>query len=85
VLVIEDVITTGRSSLRAIEALQRNKARVVGVVACIDREEGARETLTAYGIPLYSFLDPKTVFETGYLAGYISKKQYEYVLTEAKK
>src|SRR4051812_43189575 len=39
VVVIEDVITTGGSALRACEALKAAGARIQGVLALVDREE----------------------------------------------
>jgi orotate phosphoribosyltransferase len=52
VAVIEDVITTGGSALRAIEAIQTAGGIVVGVLALVDREEGGREALTGKGFPV---------------------------------
>ena len=49
VVVIEDVITTGGSALRAIEAVRAAGGHVVGVLALVDREEGGRERLEAAG------------------------------------
>lgn len=49
VVVVEDVITTGGSALKAIEALVEAGARVLGVLAVVDREEGGRVTLEAAG------------------------------------
>ncbi|MCC6645247.1 MAG: orotate phosphoribosyltransferase [Polyangiaceae bacterium] len=54
VVLLEDVVTTGGSSLRAVEALQASGARVVGVLALVDREEGAAETFSRAGLPLAS-------------------------------
>lgn len=54
VVVIEDVITTGGSALRAIEVLQAFGASVAGVLALVDREEGGREAIEAAGPPLVS-------------------------------
>jgi len=45
VAVVEDVITTGGSALRAIEAVRAAGYTVVGVLAVVDREEGGRETI----------------------------------------
>lgn len=50
VVVIEDVITTGGSALRAVEALRQADARVLGVLALVDRQEGGREALEAEGL-----------------------------------
>jgi orotate phosphoribosyltransferase len=50
VVVVEDAVTTGGSSLRAIEALRCEvKAEVVGLLAMVDRLEGGRENLGAAG------------------------------------
>lgn len=40
VVLLEDVVTSGGSSLRAIDALQAVGLTVVGVVAVLDREQG---------------------------------------------
>jgi orotate phosphoribosyltransferase len=50
VVVIEDVITTGGSALRAVEAVRGAGATVLGVLAVVDREEGGREALNAAGL-----------------------------------
>lgn len=50
VVVIEDVITTGGSALRAVEAIRRADGQVLGVLALVDREEGGREALEAEGL-----------------------------------
>jgi orotate phosphoribosyltransferase len=49
VVVIEDVITTGGSALRAIEAIAAAGGVVLGVLAVVDREEGGREALEGAG------------------------------------
>lgn len=50
VAVIEDVITTGGSALRAVDAIRGAGGTVVGVLALVDREEGGREALEAAGL-----------------------------------
>jgi orotate phosphoribosyltransferase len=50
VAVIEDVITTGASALRAVEAVRSAGGVVAGVLALVDREEGGREELEAAGL-----------------------------------
>jgi len=50
VVVIEDVITTGGSAQRAIEAVRAAGGTVLGVLAVVDREEGGREALEQGGI-----------------------------------
>ena len=48
VLIVEDVVTTGGSTLEAIAAVEEAGARVAAIVAVIDREEGGREALSGY-------------------------------------
>jgi orotate phosphoribosyltransferase len=52
VVIVEDVITTGGSALRAVEAVRAAGGRVAGVLALVDREEGGRETIEAAGLPV---------------------------------
>ena len=49
VVVIEDVITSGGSALRAAEALRRFGVTISGVLALVDREEGGRSVLENEG------------------------------------
>jgi orotate phosphoribosyltransferase len=44
-LVVEDVVTTGGSTVQAIEALQAEGARIVGVTAVLDRLAGGAEAI----------------------------------------
>ncbi|MEW6056526.1 MAG: orotate phosphoribosyltransferase [Bdellovibrionota bacterium] len=51
-LVVEDVVTTGGSSLKGIEKLKEAGFKVSTLVAVLDRQEGARQALTASGVEL---------------------------------
>ncbi len=54
VVVVEDVTTTGGSSLKAVAALRAAGATVEHVVTVVDREEGATEAFSAKGVTLHS-------------------------------
>ncbi|MFB6106582.1 MAG: orotate phosphoribosyltransferase [Halobacteriaceae archaeon] len=56
VVVLEDVATTGKSALDAVEALRAAGAVVDRVVVVVDRQEGARELLAEHGVELESLL-----------------------------
>lgn len=49
VVVIEDVITTGGSALRAAAAIGAAGGNILGVLALVDREEGGREAIESSG------------------------------------
>ena len=49
VVVIEDVITTGKSALQAIDAIESGGGIIVGVLAVVDRQDGGREAISARG------------------------------------
>lgn len=52
VLIVEDVITSGESALRAVRAVEEAGARVIGVLSVVDREEGGRARIEAAGYPV---------------------------------
>jgi orotate phosphoribosyltransferase len=56
VAIVEDVVTTGRSTLQAIDAVREAGGKVVGVLALVDREEGGREAIEATGIRVVSIV-----------------------------
>jgi len=49
VVVIEDVITTGKSALQAIDAIEESGGKILGVLAVVDRQDGGREAIGARG------------------------------------
>lgn len=58
VIMVEDVVTTGGSVLKAIKEVEKTKAKVVKVISLVDRNEGAAETLAAYSYsPLFTLVD----------------------------
>lgn len=50
VIVVEDVITTGGSALKACEAVKHARGEVLGVLSLVDREEGGRAALEKTGL-----------------------------------
>jgi orotate phosphoribosyltransferase len=56
VVVIEDTITTGGSALKACAALKEANARILAILALVDREEGGREALEAENYKVLSLV-----------------------------
>jgi orotate phosphoribosyltransferase len=55
-VIVEDVVTTGGSSLAAIEKVEAFGLKVLGVLAIIDRLEGGEQAFAARGYKLQTLL-----------------------------
>lgn len=63
VIIVEDVTTTGGSSIKAAEAIRAAGGEIVRVITIVDRQEGAGEAFAAAGLelrPLLVLADFKT-------------------------
>ena len=63
VVILEDVVTTGASTLRAVERARAAGLVVTCVIAVVDREEGGAEAIRAAGLRFESLLQ-RHDFET---------------------
>jgi orotate phosphoribosyltransferase len=56
VVILDDVCTTGGSTITAIEAAQESGMNVIGVLCLVDREQGGRANIEAFAphAPFYS-------------------------------
>ncbi len=63
VVILEDVITTGSSTLKAINAAISSGLVVKGVVALVDREEGGKENIEKMGIKVASITNRTELFK----------------------
>jgi orotate phosphoribosyltransferase len=61
VIVVDDVVTTGGSTLQAIEAAQDEGFEVVALIALVDREQGGAEKLS--GWPFYPVFRRRDIFD----------------------
>jgi orotate phosphoribosyltransferase len=56
VFILEDVVTTGGSSLKAVERAEMAGLKVMGIITCVDRQEGGREKIESSGVKLVSLV-----------------------------
>lgn len=61
VVVVDDVITTGGSTLRAIEVIEREGGQVAFALVLVDREEGGRQAIESRGIPVVPLFTRSTL------------------------
>ena len=64
VVIVEDVITTGDSALRAAASITAAGGTVLGVLAVVDRGEGGRERIEAAGYEVRSLADARVLLAT---------------------
>ncbi|MEW6600023.1 MAG: orotate phosphoribosyltransferase [Nitrospirota bacterium] len=62
VIIVEDVITTGGSTKKAIDRARECGLRVLGVVVLIDRQEGGRKLIESLGVPVRVLLTKEDIF-----------------------
>lgn len=77
VVVIEDLISTGMSSLAAVRALREAGAEVLGMVAIFTYGfEIAREQFAGAGVPLTTLSDYGALIEEARNIGYVDDKEF---------
>ena len=68
VVLLEDIVTTGKSAFLAIAALEKASMDIVGVLCLVDREEGGRARLEDYGLPFISVFTKTHLLHHKFLA-----------------
>jgi len=63
VIVVDDVITTGGATIKAIDVIEREGGKVAFALVLVDREEGGREAIEARGIPVLTLFTRKTLLD----------------------
>ena len=63
VVIVDDVITTGKSTIEAITRANEAGLEIVKVIALIDRQEGGREAVEGLGYKLDSIVTRDEVME----------------------
>lgn len=54
VIIVDDVVTTGQSTIEAIENAKKENLNIMKVIVLIDRQEGGREHIEKQGVPFES-------------------------------
>lgn len=81
VLVIEDLVSTGKSSLQVVEAIRKAGLTVIGMVSIFTY--GFKEAENAFqsaGVPLYSLTNYPTLIELAIEKGLVSPSQQTTLL-----
>jgi len=85
VLLIDDLITTGFSLVKASKAIMAEGGVVSDAVVLLDREEGGREKLEENGIELHALLNMSEIAIKLHEIGTIDEEQLKTILKQIKK
>lgn len=78
--VIDDVITTGGSIIRAIRILREQGGSVIGAAAFVDREQGGYEAIRGEGVEVIALMKLTTILNVLLSNGVISRGTYDEVI-----
>lgn len=81
VVIIEDLISTGKSSLNAVDALAKSGANIKGMIAIFTYGfQIAEENFKAKGINLHTLTDYKTAIQQATVTNYVKEEQLDMLL-----
>ncbi|MEM2863704.1 MAG: orotate phosphoribosyltransferase [Candidatus Bathyarchaeia archaeon] len=80
VLIVDDLITTGKSIVEAVEAVKAEGGEAADALVLIDREEGGGEKLKERGVKLHAFMKIGEAAELLYKMEAITREQYEEII-----
>jgi len=83
-VVLDDLITTGKSILNAVKALRGEGVIVEDAVVLIDRMEGGREKLEEDGVKLHSVASILDIAEILSNSGVIADEQYKAIAKQVR-
>ena len=85
VLLIDDLITTGGSLIKAVEAIRAEGGVVTEAIVLMDREERGKENLAEKNVTLHYLLRVSEAAEKLYEMDVIKEDQYKLILKQVKK
>ncbi len=62
VIVVDDVITTGGSTVKSIDAIEAEGGKVKAALVLVDREEGGRQLIEEHGVSVYALFTRRDIF-----------------------
>lgn len=82
VVVIDDLVTTGKNTLQAAEGIRAEGGQVEHAVVLIDRQEGGGPALANVGVKLHAFTTISRIARRLLDRGVIEDDQYEDILAQ---
>ncbi|UCD96500.1 MAG: orotate phosphoribosyltransferase [Candidatus Bathyarchaeota archaeon] len=85
VLIIDDLVTSAKSIMKAVESIRMEGGVVNDAVVLIDREEGGKERLGESGIRLHYLLKASEAANTLHQVGAITDSELTTILKQSKR
>jgi orotate phosphoribosyltransferase len=85
VLIVDDLITTGKSLIQALTAIRAEGGVVNDAVVLVNREEGGKEKLVSRNVALHYLLDASEAAGKLYEIGAITEEQFETIMKQVKR
>ena len=63
IVIVDDVITTGGSTLKAMDVIEAAGGKIAFALVLVDREEGGRQAIEARGVPVVSLFSRSTLLD----------------------
>jgi len=82
IIVLDDVVTTGKNILEAAEAIRAEGGIVADAVVLLDRQQGAEVNLQRNGVKLHSFATMRRIADKLLSLGTIDEKQHSEILQQ---
>jgi orotate phosphoribosyltransferase len=82
VVLVDDLITTGKNTLQAAEAIRAEGGQVERAVVLIDRQEGGTAALAQAGLKLHAFTTVTSIARRLSESGVIEDDQYRAILAQ---
>jgi len=82
VMIVDDLITTGKNTLQAAEAVRAEGGQVQHALVLIDRQEGGGSALAQAGLKLHAFTTISKIARRLHQSGVVEDEQYEAILAQ---
>ena len=85
VLIVDDLLTTGLTLKRAVEAVRAEGGIITDAIVFLDREEGGKELLEKNGVKVHTLLNVSEVADTLFEIGAIDKDSLRTILKQIRR
>ena len=85
VLLLDDLLTTGLTLARAVDAVKAEGGVVTDIVVFLDREEGGTQLLEKQGLKVHTLLKISEIANTLFELGAIDQESLKTILKQIKK